>query len=74
MAALLNVLTVTLPPDKAFFFKLFIMDLAKEMTRKFMPQIEKWKLNGHSRHIWISCQGRCVIVKAEGADPAQCSM
>lgn len=34
-----------------------------------MLQIEKWELNGCSGHIWISCQGCCVIAQAERADP-----
>lgn len=73
MVAVLNVLTVTLPPDKAFSCKLFIMVFTKEMTRKFTPQIEHWKLNDYSRHVWISCQGRCVKAQAERANPALCS-
>lgn len=74
MVVFLNVLTVTLPLDKAFSFKLFIMVFTKEMTRKFTLQIEKWELNGYRRHVWISCQGRCVTARAERADPALCSM
>lgn len=79
MVVILNVLTVILPPDKALSFKLLIIVFVlfcftKEMTHKFRPQIEKWELNVYNRHVWISCQGHCVIVQAERADPALCSM